>query len=146
MQRPAGPCHAAAARTSPAFDPSLGDQPRSIQPNSTSSRIVPIAVISSDPAQPMRLEKKNSIRAPAFDRPTLTRVRREGSARLWHRPRAMLVTQARETAMRALIGFALALGVTGEAAAREPIIDMHLHARTANYIGENPPPMCAPFE
>lgn len=28
---------------------------------------------------------------------------------------------------------------------REPIIDMHLHARTAEYSGENPPPMCAPF-
>jgi predicted TIM-barrel fold metal-dependent hydrolase len=27
-----------------------------------------------------------------------------------------------------------------------PIIDMHLHARTAKYSGENPPPMCAPFE
>ena len=26
-----------------------------------------------------------------------------------------------------------------------PIIDMHLHARTAKYAGENPPPMCAPF-
>lgn len=30
-------------------------------------------------------------------------------------------------------------------AAREPIIDMHLHARRAHYAGENPPPMCAPF-
>jgi hypothetical protein len=29
---------------------------------------------------------------------------------------------------------------------REPIIDMHLHARAANYAGENPPPMCTPFE
>ena len=28
---------------------------------------------------------------------------------------------------------------------REPIIDMHLHARKANYIGPNPPPMCTPF-
>ncbi len=26
-----------------------------------------------------------------------------------------------------------------------PIIDMHLHARQADYIGPNPPPMCAPF-
>ena len=26
-----------------------------------------------------------------------------------------------------------------------PIIDMHLHARNADYIGPNPPPMCAPF-
>lgn len=31
------------------------------------------------------------------------------------------------------------------AQAREPIIDMHLHARRANYMGPNPPPMCAPF-
>lgn len=30
--------------------------------------------------------------------------------------------------------------------AREPIIDMHLHVRAADYAGENPPPMCAPFE
>lgn len=29
---------------------------------------------------------------------------------------------------------------------RLPIIDMHLHARKADYIGPNPPPMCAPFE
>jgi predicted TIM-barrel fold metal-dependent hydrolase len=28
----------------------------------------------------------------------------------------------------------------------EPIIDMHLHARAAAYAGENPPPMCAPFD
>lgn len=28
---------------------------------------------------------------------------------------------------------------------RLPIIDMHLHARRAAYIGDNPPPMCAPF-
>jgi predicted TIM-barrel fold metal-dependent hydrolase len=26
-----------------------------------------------------------------------------------------------------------------------PIIDMHLHARHADYAGPNPPPMCAPF-
>ena len=26
-----------------------------------------------------------------------------------------------------------------------PIIDMHLHARKADYIGPNPPPMCTPF-
>ena len=47
--------------------------------------------------------------------------------------------------MRAMIGLALALGLAGEAAARDPIIDMHLHARAAVYAGENPPPMCAPF-
>lgn len=31
------------------------------------------------------------------------------------------------------------------AQSREPIIDMHLHARKANYAGPNPFPMCAPF-
>lgn len=30
-------------------------------------------------------------------------------------------------------------------AERLPIIDMHLHARRAAYVGANPPPMCAPF-
>ncbi len=30
-------------------------------------------------------------------------------------------------------------------AARAPIIDMHLHARRADYAGPNPPPMCSPF-
>jgi predicted TIM-barrel fold metal-dependent hydrolase len=32
------------------------------------------------------------------------------------------------------------------AAGAPPIIDMHLHARAANYTGENPMPMCAPFK
>jgi uncharacterized protein len=32
------------------------------------------------------------------------------------------------------------------AQARPPIIDMHLHARKADYIGSDPRPMCAPFE
>lgn len=27
-----------------------------------------------------------------------------------------------------------------------PIIDMHLHARHADYLGPDPPPMCVPFE
>ncbi|HYG67367.1 MAG TPA: amidohydrolase family protein [Anaeromyxobacteraceae bacterium] len=27
-----------------------------------------------------------------------------------------------------------------------PILDMHLHARRADYIGPNPPPMCTPFQ
>jgi len=31
------------------------------------------------------------------------------------------------------------------AAAGQPIIDMHLHARTAKYAGDNAPPMCTPF-
>ncbi|AQR62204.1 hypothetical protein BZG35_11525 [Brevundimonas sp. LM2] len=30
--------------------------------------------------------------------------------------------------------------------ARAPIIDMHLHVRSALYAGAHPPPMCAPFE
>jgi uncharacterized protein len=29
---------------------------------------------------------------------------------------------------------------------RQPILDMHMHARTAGHYGESPPPMCAPFE
>jgi predicted TIM-barrel fold metal-dependent hydrolase len=39
------------------------------------------------------------------------------------------------------------LVLTGTAATAErlPIIDMHLHARHANYTGDNPMPMCAPF-
>lgn len=45
----------------------------------------------------------------------------------------------------------LALIVASSASAhaqevREPIIDMHLHVRAADYAGENPPPMCAPFQ
>jgi uncharacterized protein len=35
--------------------------------------------------------------------------------------------------------------LAGAEADRPPIIDMHLHVRAASYIGENPPPMCAPF-
>lgn len=38
----------------------------------------------------------------------------------------------------------MAIGILLAAAAL-PIIDMHLHARRAAYIGANPPPMCAPF-
>jgi predicted TIM-barrel fold metal-dependent hydrolase len=38
------------------------------------------------------------------------------------------------------------LAMAGPAAAeRLPIIDMHLHARRANYAGRDPPPMCTPF-
>ena len=33
-----------------------------------------------------------------------------------------------------------------QADTRLPIIDMHLHARKADYMGPNPLPMCAPFE
>lgn len=43
------------------------------------------------------------------------------------------------------IGFAL-LMPTVASAQRAPILDMHLHVRAAGYAGENPPPMCAPFE
>lgn len=32
-----------------------------------------------------------------------------------------------------------------QTATRQPIIDMHLHARRAGYMGPSPPPMCAPF-
>ena len=33
----------------------------------------------------------------------------------------------------------------GAQPARQPIIDMHLHVRPAGYVGDNPPPICAPF-
>ena len=33
----------------------------------------------------------------------------------------------------------------GEMQSRLPIIDMHLHARRADYAGRSPPPMCTPF-
>lgn len=36
------------------------------------------------------------------------------------------------------------LGLTGPAPARPPIIDMHLHARRADYDGAGAPPLCAP--
>lgn len=40
----------------------------------------------------------------------------------------------------------LALASLAACAAEQlPIIDMHLHARRAGYIGPNPPPMCTPF-
>jgi uncharacterized protein len=46
-----------------------------------------------------------------------------------------------------LTGFVLWFVCTGTASAqpRMPIIDMHMHARHADYMGPNPPPMCAPF-
>ena len=40
----------------------------------------------------------------------------------------------------------LAVALMAPATAAEPIIDMHLHARTALYSGDDPPPMCTPFE
>ncbi|PAP78646.1 hypothetical protein BSZ37_03710 [Rubrivirga marina] len=47
-----------------------------------------------------------------------------------------------------LVGFLVFWGCVSPAAAQgagRPILDMHLHARRADYIGPNPPPMCAPF-
>lgn len=42
--------------------------------------------------------------------------------------------------------FALLLGPMQAYAQQQlPIIDMHLHARHADYMGPTPPPMCAPF-
>lgn len=53
-------------------------------------------------------------------------------------------------AVRQVIGLTgfLALQITGIADAQgpgRPILDMHLHVRSADYMGANPPPMCAPF-
>lgn len=45
--------------------------------------------------------------------------------------------------LSSLLAFAIALAAP--ATAREPIIDMHLHARAADYAGADPQPMCAPF-
>ncbi|MXO50881.1 amidohydrolase family protein [Erythrobacter gaetbuli] len=42
--------------------------------------------------------------------------------------------------------FAFASGSAEAQEAREPIIDMHLHVRSAVYAGQDPPPMCTPFE
>jgi uncharacterized protein len=46
---------------------------------------------------------------------------------------------------RAVIAGMATIVLDASAEARLPIIDMHLHARAANYMGANPPPMCAPF-
>ncbi len=48
--------------------------------------------------------------------------------------------------MLELILAAAAAVAAPAAAVPPPIIDVHLHARRADYAGENPPPMCAPFE
>lgn len=49
-----------------------------------------------------------------------------------------------------LAGLVCALALlSGEARAQEkrlPIIDMHMHARTAHHYGPNPGPLCAPVE
>ena len=47
--------------------------------------------------------------------------------------------------MKAGLLCSLLLASHAAAAQRLPILDMHLHARTAKYAGENPPPMCTPF-
>jgi predicted TIM-barrel fold metal-dependent hydrolase len=44
-----------------------------------------------------------------------------------------------------LLWFALLLSAAARAQLPPPIIDMHLHARHADYMGPDPPPMCAPF-
>jgi hypothetical protein len=46
------------------------------------------------------------------------------------------------------MAFAMLLGVVPAhaRATRLPILDMHLHARHADYAGPNPPPMCTPFQ
>jgi len=44
----------------------------------------------------------------------------------------------------AALSWTLSLQATAQS--RLPIIDMHLHARKAGYIGPDPPPMCTPFE
>lgn len=46
---------------------------------------------------------------------------------------------------RGLVPILLLLSAPALGQSRLPILDMHLHARAANYIGPNPPPMCAPF-
>lgn len=49
--------------------------------------------------------------------------------------------------MRTALVLAAALAA-GSAAAQgpgRPVLDLHLHARAAGYIGPDPPPMCAPF-
>lgn len=48
-------------------------------------------------------------------------------------------------AFLALLALAACTPAAPPAAERLPIIDMHLHARRADYAGPNPPPMCAPF-
>ena len=47
---------------------------------------------------------------------------------------------------RLLILAALVAAPASAQQAREPIIDMHLHARAARYAGDHPPPMCTPFQ
>ena len=52
--------------------------------------------------------------------------------------------------VRRLAPFQLAAALTlalaaGESQPVPPVIDMHLHARRADYAGANPPPMCTPF-
>ena len=46
----------------------------------------------------------------------------------------------------ALLFLFLLGGVEAPAQKRLPIIDMHMHARTAHHYGPNPGPLCAPVE
>lgn len=48
------------------------------------------------------------------------------------------------TVLAAAAWLALGTGAFAQGAGK-PILDMHLHARAADYSGANPPPMCAPF-
>lgn len=43
------------------------------------------------------------------------------------------------------MGLLMALASAGGVHARDPILDMHLHVRHADYMGPHPPPMCTPF-
>lgn len=54
-------------------------------------------------------------------------------------------TTARAFVLAACFALAACAPAAPPAAQRLPIIDMHLHARHADYAGPNPPPMCAPF-
>lgn len=44
------------------------------------------------------------------------------------------------------MGLLIALVGSAGANARDPILDMHLHVRRADYLGPHPPPMCTPFK
>jgi len=55
------------------------------------------------------------------------------------------IADAKHFALIACLALASCAPAAQPASPRLPIIDMHLHARHANYAGANPPPMCAPF-
>src|SRR5688572_3239415 len=70
------------------------------------------------------------------------RGRRAGS----RHPLPPVVDRPRRWPMKSLLA-ALLLTIPLQAVPAEelPIIDMHLHARTAGYAGDDPPAMCTPF-